>query len=119
MERAGGFVGAYWRRVQSASDHRGARHDGIAMLNGETEQKLSLLARQVWAGNRRDQTLQERLLRDPKLFLQENGIAIPEDFEPRVSVGVDSVSFRFQPRTAPAVGDGSLFFRFEFQWIWD
>jgi len=100
------------------------------MLTGETEQKLSLLARRVWAGSRSDQTLQERLLSDPASFLQENGIAISNDFETRVSVGANSVSFRFRPRQAPidAVGgggdalvlnDGSLFFRFEFQWIWD
>jgi len=100
------------------------------MLTGETEQKLSLLARRVWAGSRRDKTLQERLLSDPAFFLQENGIAIPDDFETRVSVGVDSVSFRFTPRIAavdaagaegcaPVLNDGSIFFRFEFQWIWD
>ena len=100
------------------------------MLTGETEQKLSLLARRVWAGSRGDQTLQERLLRDPSSFLQENGIAISNDFETRVSVGANSVSFRFRPRQAPidaaggagdapVLNDGSLFFRFEFQWIWD
>lgn len=89
------------------------------MLTGETEQKLSLLAGRVWAGHRRDRTLQKRLLDDPASFLQENGIAIPKDFTTSVSVGAESVSFRFRPRTAPAVGDGSLLFRFEFQWIWD
>jgi hypothetical protein len=100
------------------------------MMNGETEQKLSLLARRVWAGSRRDKTLPERLLRDPAAFLQENGIAIPDEFETRVAVGADSVSFRFRPRKAsadvdrgegcaPVLNDGSLFFRFEFEWIWD
>jgi len=89
------------------------------MLNSETEQKLSLLARRVWVGRRGDPALQQRLLGDPAAFLAENGIAIPAEFATSVSVGADSVSFRFQPRAAPAVGDGSLLFRFEFEWIWD
>jgi hypothetical protein len=98
----------------------------MTILTAETEQKLSLLARRVWAGSRRDKTLQEMLLRDPARFLQDNGIAIPDAFETRAAVGADSVSFRFRPREAaaaagcaPTLGDGSLLFRFEFQWIWD
>jgi hypothetical protein len=100
------------------------------MMTGETEQKLSLLARRVWVGSRTDKTLQEQLLRDPASFLQENGIAIPDNFETGVSLSADSVSFRFRPRnavvdaegaegSAPILNDGSIFFRFEFQWIWD
>ncbi len=95
------------------------------MLTGDTEQKLSRLAHRVWAGKRRDASLPERLLRDPASFLQENGIAIPAAFETRAAIGANSVSFRFLPRDAacdaapPVLGDGSIFFRFEFQWIWD
>lgn len=100
------------------------------MLTGETEQKLSLVAQRVWAAQRRDKTLQERLLSDPARFLQESGIVIPDHLETRVSLNSDSVSFRFRLRqtgidangsdeNAPVFGDGSILFRFEFQWIWD
>jgi hypothetical protein len=100
------------------------------MMAAEIEQKLALLARRVWAGRGSDTTLRERLLRDPASFLRENGIAIPEAFETEVSAGADAVSFRFRPRKeavdvavtgegAPELGDGSMVFRFEFQWIWD
>src|SRR4051812_28858448 len=74
------------------------RWTDITMLTRETERKLSLLARQVWAGRRSDKALQQRLLSDPALFLQENGIMIPDDFETGASVGEGSVSFRFRPR---------------------
>ena len=94
------------------------------MLDQANREKLGRLAQRVW----RERKVPHRLLDNPKMFLEENGVEIPPGWDAHAAADKDSLSFRFKPR-APGrdateldsmqSSEGSIFFRFEFKLNWD